>query len=396
MRFFITTSFDAIESAELNAVILGIIVAVLVILLPPARRAQSMLKKVRERAEREVNALGVQATLIVDERWDQYALETDEQFEDMRLRLEQIVDPERTERIAAEEEKRQADVQAAVAASTSYAELRAQLIERLRKMAPEKREELRPQIAEKVGNESADKIFQESEGEPPRPRPATQHSPRQLDKLRSSFPPPDSDTGRGMTLLKIIAAIWAQPPFPRAIRQSGDRIVMQDPRVPVALPDAHAAHEWVETTDRVAQLMRIIDAHEEKVQSLLGAARDANYEIEDSSTDPQILIDFNAAMKKAWDSLYLGAASAWEIVTTLRADLTDQLAVYEADRPRFAQRGSLIAALIGGWCVFFAGVILPLIATQVPRAVYLYLPLAYYFVVLFLVIVASIRSMLAR
>jgi hypothetical protein len=34
MRFFITNSFDATESAELNAVILGIIVAVLVILLP--------------------------------------------------------------------------------------------------------------------------------------------------------------------------------------------------------------------------------------------------------------------------------------------------------------------------------------------------------------------------
>ena len=51
---------------------------------------------------------------------------------------------------------------------------------------------------------------------------------------------------------------------------------MQDPRVPVALPDAGAAHEWVETTDRVAQLMKIIDANKEKVQSLLGAARDAN------------------------------------------------------------------------------------------------------------------------
>lgn len=396
MRFFITNSFDATESAELNAVILGIIVAVLVILLPPAGQARSMLKKARERAERQVNALGVSAILIGGERWDQYALETDKQFEDMRLRLEQIVDPERTERAAAEEEKHVADFEAAVAASTNYAELRAQLIERIRKLAPGKREEFRPQVAEKLGNESADKIFKESEEEPPRPRPATPPVRKQRNKLRSNFPPPDSDVGRGMILLKIIAAIWAQPPFPRAIRQSADRISMQDPRVPVALPDADAAHKWVETTYRVAKLIRIIDANQEKVQSLLGAARDANYEIEDSSKDPQILIDLNEGMKKAWDSLYLGATSAWETLTTLREELNDQLAAYEANRPRLVQLSSLIAALIGGWFIFFAGVVLPLIATQVPRAVYLYLPLAYYFLVLSSVIAAGIRSMLRK
>ena len=401
MRFFIANNFDVGESVELNAVLLGILVAVLVVLLPQAGRARSILKEARQRVEREVNAIGggIKFLFIERELWDQYALDTDEQFEDMRLRLEEIVNPERTERAVAEE----ARSEAAAAATRKAAEDRARLMQAIREATPEEREEGRARMVVKLGNEVTDNIFKESEEEPPRPRPTTPPAPRQGPKLRSSFPLPDSDAERGMILLKIIAAIWAQPPFPCAIRpwairNSADLISLQDPPVPVTLPNANAARKWADTTyKKVAGLMSIIYKNQGKVDSLLDAARRADYEIEvpsGPSGGSQIWIDYIEyleKMKKAWDSLYLGGTSAWKILTTLREELDDQLAAYEANRPRFVQLSSLVAALIGGALIFFAGVIFPLIATQVPRAVYLYLPLAYYFLVLLFIIIASIR-----
>jgi hypothetical protein len=396
MRFFTTNTFGAGESVELNAVLLGILVAVLVILLPQAVQARSILKEARQRAERKINATGGGGFFIQGELWDQYALDTDKQFEDMRLRLEEIVNPERTERTVAEEEERLAQVEAAVAASTKFSEARAQLIQRIREAGPEEREEARRQLVEGFGNEFADEVFKESEKEPPRPQPTTSPAHRWRPKLRSSFQLPDSDGARGMVLLKIIAAMWAQLPFPQTIRKSGGRISEQDPPAPVTLPNAHAAHKWLNATNEVATLMRIIHENQEKVDSLLDAAEKANYEIASTSDAPQFVKNFDEDMKKLWNSLYRAFATDWESLMPLRKELNDQLAAYETNRPGFAQLGSLVAALIGGWFIFCAAVILPLVATQVPRVVYLYLPLAYYFLVLSLIMIANIRGMLRK
>lgn len=212
-----------------------------------------------------------------------------------------------------------------------------------------------------------------------------------LAAVRSNFPPPDDDAARGMVLLKIVAAVWAQSPFPTAIREERGHIVNEDPRVPLNLADLGTIREWLAACEIIGFVILQLEYGREKVAALLDAAARNNYGL-GSPSDHPTLEWAEKSRSKWWGELYNNAMGAFKKLVSLSAELDSELSTWESSRLSATYRRSLICGLIGGGLTFVTGVIVPLTIAHPYRFLYIYIPVVFYFLVLFSIVIFAIRE----
>lgn len=195
-----------------------------------------------------------------------------------------------------------------------------------------------------------------------------------------------------MILLKIIAAVFAQWPFSKAIRQDGDLIGSQEPPGHMTLSTLSAVREWLSACERVGRVAFELRNHQATVTELVDAADRSYYGSSPPTKSNPAGYGLLFSVQGSWKALYPSAMNAFEVLESLSRELKSELSAWESNRPSTVHRVSLTCGLIGGWATFVVGVIVPLTVTNPPRLLYLYLPLAFYFLVLSSVMIFGIRE----
>ena len=195
-----------------------------------------------------------------------------------------------------------------------------------------------------------------------------------------------------MILLKIIAAVFAQWPFSRAIRQDGDLIEPQEPPAHITLSTLSAVREWLSACKRVGLVALELREHQATVTQLVDAAARSYYGSGAPTKSSPAGYGMLFSIQGSWKALYPAAMSGFKAVELLSRELESELSAWESNRPSTVHRVSLTCGLIGGWVTFLLGVIVPLTVTDPPRLLYLYLPLAFYFLVLSSVMIFGIHE----
>ena len=224
-----------------------------------------------------------------------------------------------------------------------------------------------------------------------RRRSGKQAATTRLAAVRSNFPPPDDDAARGMVLLKIVAAFWAQSPFPTAIREERGHIVNEKSPVPLNLADLGTIREWLTACEIIRFVILQLEYGREKVAALLDAAARNNYGLGSPSDQPE-LEWAEKSRSKSWRVLYNNAMGAFKKLVSLSAELDSELSAWESSRLSATYRRFLICGLIGGGLTFVTGVIVPLTIAHPYRFLYIYIPVGFYFLVLFSIVIFAIRE----
>lgn len=379
---------DVLSVATLNATVLAIYEAVLVIFVAHAGEARRALNATMRQVVRELDQFGVAqpGKLIDNRRWDEYATDTDARREDLKLRLEQLLYPERVRNLV-EEDKHEAAVNAKLSEAISeYVRLN-----NPNEMEHDRAVEL---VESAIKPKSGQGWGHRAEGSPPPLR-------RAVVKRSSDYPVPEGDADQGVVLAEILAALLSQPPLASGVRKNGDCIAAEEHPTAPRLNSPDEAQRWVESVkeSNISPAYSSLEDHGEVAKRLLDAAAEQSRP-RDSDQPPvpvegrerQVLVDSARADAVHRDDVARSAKRSLLRVLSLSLELDTGLELWRRSRPSAIHKIGLRVSLIFGAVLLIVGVVAPLLDATAPRWLYIGVPACSYALVALLLSTLAVRN----
>jgi hypothetical protein len=402
---------DVLSVATLNATVLAIYEAVLIVFVANAGTARRALNTRMRQVVRELDNFGHQqpGRVIDNRRWDQYATDTNARRLDLELRLDQLLDPERVRNLVEEDEyevDRLAKLQEVLwehgrIVKDKVAELGTpgavvEFLEAERKMEHDRAVDwvdsaIKPKSGQGGGHRGwgyrAD----------PRPAPPS----RTGKKRRSDYPVPEGDADGGVVLAEILAALLSQPPLASGVRKKGDYIATEEHPTAPRLNTPDEAQLWVESVESsISHAYSSLIDHVEVADRLLNAAAAEQSHLRDSDQPPvavkdrerQVLVDMARSHAAHRDRIARIATLVFDRVLYLSEELASDLELWRRSRPSATHKIGLEVGLIVGAVLLVVGVVAPLLDATAPRWLYVGVPACSYALVALLLGTLAVRN----